>query len=452
MKIVIGGCGAVGYTLAERLSEEKHDITVVDTDPVEIDQISTDLDVIGVTGTCSSLNVLKEAGVDTADLLIAVTDRDEVNLLASLIAKKTGDCQTIARVRNPEYYDEVGFLRSELGVSMVVNPELSAAREITRLIQLPSALEIETFAKGRVNLIKFEVPEECSWVGMSISQISSEFNGKFLICILQHNDEVTIPDGSTVLNAHDNISVMVSPQSSAELFDALKVPHSEIKNVIIAGGSRIAYYLARNLIRAHIHVKIIEKDHQRCESLSEQLPKAMIIESDTSNSVVLNEEGLPNVDAFIALTDRDEENIMLSLYANKVSKAKRITEISNLTFGDVINEIPIGSIVSPKDLTAEHIISFVRSLNNTEKGSNVETVYKLMNNRVEALEFLIREDSAVTNTKLMDLKLRDNVLVCSIVRGGRLIIPSGSDCIMKGDSVIIVTTYMGLNDISEILK
>ncbi len=451
MKIIIGGCGAVGYTLAERLSEEKHNITVVDTDPKEIDQISTDLDVIGVTGTCSSLSVLKEAGVDSADILIAVTDRDEVNLLASLIAKKTGNCQTIARVRNPEYYEEAGFLRSELGVSMIVNPELSAAREITRLIQLPSATEIETFAKGRVNLIKFEITEESGWDGKSISQVSNEFNGRFLICILKRGDDVVIPDGNTVLHTRDEISVMVSPEYSSNLFDALKIPHNQIHNVIIAGGSRIAFYLARNLIRARIHVKIIEKDHERCEVLSEQLPKAMIIESDTSNSVVLNEEGLPNADAFIALTDRDEENIMLSLYANKVSKAKRITEIGNLTFGDVVNEIPIGSIISPKDLTAEHIISFVRSLGNT-KGSNVETVYRLMNNRVEALEFLIREDSAVTNTRLMDLKISDGVLVCAIVRDGRLIVPSGSDSILKGDSVIIVTTHMGLNDISEILK
>ncbi len=451
MKIVIGGCGNVGYALAEQLSQEKHDITVIDTSPEKVDQISNELDVIGIPGTCSSLRVLEEAGVQDADILIAVTDRDEVNLLASLIVSKTGKGQTIARVRNPEYYEEIGFLKSELGVSMVVNPELSAAGEIARLIQLPSAIEIDTFAKGRVNLIKFIVTEDCNWGGKTISQISSLCKGRFLICILKRGDEVIIPTGNTVLNVGDEIYVSVAPEYTNELFDALMVPHREIKNVIIAGGSRISFYLARALTNAHIHVKIIESDHNRCEILSEQLPKAMIIEADASNSVVLNEEGLPNADAFIALTDRDEENIMLSLYANKISNAKRITKIDHLTFSDVVEEIPIGSIISPKDLTAEYIISFVRSLQNP-KGSNVETVYRLMNNKVEALEFFIREDSAVTNTRLMDLKLREGVLVCAIVRAGRLIVPSGSDNIVKGDSVIIVTTHLGLNDISEILS
>ncbi|MCC8127443.1 MAG: Trk system potassium transporter TrkA [Clostridiales bacterium] len=450
MKIIIAGCGNVGYALAEQLSEEKHDICLIDTRSEELDAATTGLDVIGINGTCSSYRVQEEAGVEDADILIAVTDMDEVNLLACLIAKKTGNCQTIAQVRNPEYYDEVGFLKSELGLSMVINPELAAASEIARLIQVPLAMEIDTFARGRVNLIKFELPENFRWKDKTIREISSDFDGNFLACIIQRGNEIIIPDRRSVLRSGDKISVMVAPRYTNTLFDKLGIPHRVIRNVMIAGGSRISYYLAKSLIRSRIRVKIIEKDHTRCEELSEQLPEAMIIEADASNEVVLNEEGLPGMDAFIALTDRDEENIMLSLYANKVSNAKQITKINKNRLGGIINEIPIGSIVSPKNLTAEYIIRYVRSLKNS-LGSNVEAVYRMMDNRVEALEFYIRSDSAVTNVRLMDLKLRDDVLVCTIVRAGNQIIPSGSDMILKGDSVIVVTTHVGLNDIREIL-
>lgn len=456
MKVIIAGCGKVGYTLAEQLSEEGHDITVIDTKDSKLETASTNLDIIGVSGNATSYRIQQEAGVEDADLMIAVTDRDEINLLACLIAKKAGNCQTIARVRNPEYYREIDFLKEELGLSMVINPELAAAAEISRLIQVPSAMEIDTFAKGKVNLVKFEVPEQSVWNGMKLSEISSRFHGDLLICIIERKDEngeeeVIIPDGNTYLAGGDKVSVIIPPEKMNNLFSKLGIAHKLIKNVMIAGGSTISYYLAERLLRSSIRVKILELKHQRCEELSELLPEAMIIEGDAASETLLNEEGIINMDAFIALTNLDEENIMLSLYANKVSKAKLITKINRIAFEGVINEIPIGSIISPKNLTAECIIRYVRSMHNS-MGSNVEAVYRMMHNRVEALEFYVKENSKVTDIALADLKLREKLLICAIVRNGKRFTPTGQDKIQKGDSVIVVTTDIGLNDIQEILQ
>lgn len=466
MKVIIAGCGKVGYTLAEQLSEEGHDITVIDQDESKLETVSNNLDVIGVAGNGTSYRIQEEAGVEDADLMIAVTNKDEINLLACLIAKKAGNCQTIARVRNPEYYEEIGFLKEELGLSMVINPELAAATEISRLIQVPSAMEIDTFAKGKVNLVKFKVPENSVWDGMRISEISSRFGGDLLICIIERketekkdgekkylekkNRKIIIPDGNTFLLGGDKISVIVPPERMNGLFAKLGITYKMIKNIMIAGGSTIAYYLAVMLLKSRIKVKIMELKHDRCEELSNLLPEAMIIEGDAANETLLNEEGISNMDAFISLTNMDEENIMLSLFANKVSDAKLITKINRISFEGVIDDIPIGSIISPKDLTAEYIIRYIRSMQNS-LGSNVEAVYRMMNHQVEALEFFIREDSRVTNVRLADLKLKPNLLICAIVRKGKRITPSGQDMILKGDSVIVVTTHIGLNDIQEIM-
>lgn len=456
MKVIIAGCGKVGYTLAEQLSEEGHDITVIDRQASKLETVCNNLDVIGIVGNGTSYTIQEEAGVEDADLMIAVTDRDEINLLACLIAKKAGNCQTIARVRNPEYYKEIGFLKEELGLSMVINPELAAAAEIARLIQVPSAMEIDTFAKGKVNLVKFEIPLQSSWDGMKVSEIGSKFGSDLLICIVERRKkgqdmEVMIPDGNTFLAGGDKISVIIPPEKMNSIFTKLGIAHKMIKNVMIVGGSKIAYYLAERLIRSKIRVKILEMNHERCEELSDLLPEAMLIEGDASNENLLREEGISNMEAFISLTNYDEENIMLSLYANKVSDAKLITKINKISFEDVVSEIPIGSIISPKNLTAEYIIRYVRSMQNS-LGSNVEAVYRMVHNKVEALEFYIKEESKVTNVCLADLKLKDNLLVCAIVRNGKRITPSGQDMIMKGDSVIVVTTKIGLNDIQEIMK
>ena len=456
MKIIIVGCGKVGYTLTEQLSAEGHDITIIDSNDTKLESACTNLDVIGVSGNGTSYRVQQEAGVEDADLLIAVTNKDEINLLACLIAKKAGNCQTIARVRNPEYHMEIGFLKEELGLSMVINPELAAAAEIARLIQIPSAMEIDTFAKGRINLVKVEIPKESASAGMRISEISSRFSGNLLICIIERRGEdgqieALIPDGTTYLKGGDKISVIVSPEHINSLFQKLGISHRIIKNVMIAGGSTIAYYLAEQLLRSKIKVKIIDMKHDRCEELSEHLPGTMILEGDAANETLLNEEGIADMDAFVSLTNFDEENIMLSLYANKVSKAKLFTKVNRIAFEGVISEIPIGSVISPKNLTAEYIIRYVRSMQNS-LGSNVEAVYRMMHNKVEALEFYVKEDSKVTNISLANLKLKPNLLLCGIMRDGKKIIPTGQDEIRKGDSVIVVTSHIGLNDIQEIMQ
>lgn len=460
MKIIVVGCGKVGYALTEQLSAEGHDITIIDSNDLKLENACTNLDVIGVTGNGTSYRVQEEAGVEEADLLIAVTNKDEINLLACLIAKKAGNCQTIARVRNPEYYQEIGFLKEELGLSMVINPELAAAAEISRLIQVPSAMEIDTFAKGRVNLVKFELPQDSSWAGMKISEVSTRFSADFLICVIERKKEnckkeeeqyeVLIPGGNTYLQGGDKVSVIVSQEHMNALFQKMGISHRIIKNVMIAGGSTIAFYLAEQLLKSKIKVKIIDMQHERCEELSELLPGAMILEGDASNETFLNEEGIRNMDAFVSLTNFDEENIMLSLYANKVSNAKLFTKVNRIAFEGVVNDIPIGSVISPKNLTAEYIIRYVRSMQNS-LGSNVEAVYRMMRNKVEALEFYIKEDSKVTNISLANMKLKPNLLICGIMRGKKKIIPTGQDVLQKGDSVIVVTTNIGLNDIQEIM-
>ena len=456
MKIIVLGCGKVGYNLAEQLTQEGHDITIIDSRDEKVENACNKLDVIGVQGNGTSYLVQEEVGVEDADLMIAVTDKDEINLLACLIAKKAGNCQTIARVRNPEYHREIGFLKEELGLSMVINPELAAAVEIGRLIQVPSAMEIDTFAKGKVALVKFEVPMNSDWAGMKLMDVSSRTKGAFLICIIERKDkdgegEVIIPDGNTCLQGGDRISVIVAPEHMNELFNKMGISHRIIKNVMIVGGGKISYYLAEHLLKSKINVKIIEIDHDKCEELSEKLPNAMIIHGDAANETLLKEEGIQNMDAFVSLTNLDEENIMLSLYANKESKAKLFTKVNRIAFEGVINDIPIGSIVSPKNLTAEYIIQHVRSMQNSI-GSNVETVYRMVHNKVEALEFYVKEESKVTNKSLAELTLKPNLLICSIIRNGKRITPTGQDQILKGDSVVVVTSNIGLNDIQEILR
>lgn len=450
MKIIVAGCGKVGYTLAEQLTAEGHDLTIIDISEEKIQNVTANLDVMGITGNGTSFRVQREAGVEEADLLIAVTNQDELNLLCCLIAKKAGNCKTVARVRNPEYYAEIGFIKEELGLSLAINPELAAAADIRHLIQVPSAMEINTFAKGRVNLVKLVIPEGSEWDNKKVLDIGSLCKISLLICIVERSHEVMIPDGNTVLKAGDSISVIAPPEKLNELFANIGIRTHKIRNVMIAGGSKIAYYLADRLTRLKMQVKIVETNRKRCEDLCDLLPKARIIHGDASNHDILLEEGLPQMDAFVSLTDYDEENIMLSLYAHKVSNAKLITKINKIAYDDVIDDIPVGSIVSPKSLTTEYIVQYVRSMQNS-MGSNVEAVYLMVDNQVEALEFVIKERSRVTDIPLMDLKLKKNLLVCNIVRKGNIIVPSGQDSLKTGDIVIIVTTNKGLNDITDIL-
>lgn len=450
MKIIIVGCGKVGYALAEQLSEEGHDITFIDTNDNKLEQTLSVLDVQGVSGNGTSFRVQLEAGIKESDMLIAVTGQDEVNLLCCLIAKKAGNCSTIARVRNPEYFEEIKYLREELGISMAINPELACAQGIARLIEVPSALDITSFAKGRINLIKLSVPDDSIIHSMTVFEFATKIHANTLICAVDRGHEVIIPDGNTVLQRGDSMYVIIPPKEIHTLLSKIGIKAKPIKSVIIIGGGTIAYYLANHLQANHVKVKIVEIDHEKCEQLSERLPHTLIINGNATDRQLLLEEGIADADAFVSLTNMDEENLVLSLFANKVSNAKIITKVDKVSFEEVVDDLPIGTIACPKNITAKSILQYVRALQNSF-GSNVETLYRMLDDKVEALEFAIKQDSKVTNTPLMELNLKKNLLVCAIVRNGKVITPSGKDVILNGDTVIIVTTNKGLTDIKDIL-
>ena len=450
MKIIIIGSGRVGRALAEQLQNEKADITLIDVNERKINLVLEDVDAMGIIGNGASINILMEAGIESADILIAVTGSDELNLLCCLIAQKASKCQTIARVRNPIYGSEIGFIKERLGLSMFINPELSTAQEISRLLRFPSASKIDTFARGRVELLKFKVLPEFHLGGMTVSQIADKLKVEILFCAVEHNNEITIPNGNTVISEGDLVYIMATPKKAAEFFRKIGLKTTQVRNVMIVGGGTISYYLATLLQDMRIEIKIIEKDKARCEFLAERLPGVTIINGDGTDRDLLLEEGLPNAEALVALTDLDEENIFLALSAKKSSSAKLIAKVDRLPFDDVIDSLDIDSVIYPKYVTADSILQYVRAMQNAS-GSNVETLYHIMENRAEALEFRVNEVSPVVGIPLSKLKLKPHLLVGCLNRNGKILIPRGHDMIEVGDTVIIVTTNEGLKDITDIL-
>lgn len=451
MKTIIAGCGKVGSTLAEQLNREGHDITLIDVNSTALEKASSACDVIGLVGNGISYSVQSEAGIEDADLFIAVTDSDEINLLSCLIAKKAGNCKTIARVRNPIYDTETTFLRNELGISMIINPEMAAAQEIGRLVLFPSAIEIDTFARGRVELLKIQVPKGSILHNLHVFDIVEKLKCDVLICAVERDDDVIIPGGNFVLREHDTISFVASPKQTYNFFKKIGIKTSSIKHCMIVGGGKIAYHLARHLLSLGIHVKIIERNKERCEELSILLPDAVIIQGDGTSETLLNEEGIEYAESFVSLTDVDEENILLSLYVASCSNAKVMTKINRISFKEIIGHLNLGSIICPKNITAEHILQYVRAMQNS-MGSNVETLYRIVSDKVEALAFNIKKDSPIIGITFDKMDLKSNLLICSIIRKGKTITPRGQDMIKVGDQVIVVTTNSGLKDICDILR
>ena len=354
-------------------------------------------------------------------------------------------------MRNPVYNKEINFIKERLGVSMIINPELTAATEIARLLRFPSAINIDTFAKGRVELLKFKVRPEFGLNDVPVSKLQERFKSNILVAAVERGEEVHIPNGDFVLKDEDSISIIASPRNAAEFFRIIGLKTNQIRNCMVIGGGKIAYYLAKQLIDMRIDVKIIEKDKKRCEELSELLPEALIVNGDGTNKKLLLEEGLQNAEGIVTLTNLDEENILLTLFAKDQSKAKLVTKVNKIAFDDIIDRLDIGSVIYPKYLTADYILQYVRAMRNSI-GSNVETLYQILDGQAEALEFAIRERSQVTGVPLMDLPTKDNLLLGCIHRNGKIIIPRGHDTIEVGDTVIVVTTQKGLHDIQDILK
>ena len=362
MRIIIVGCGNVGRTLTEQLSQEGHSITVIDRDEELTEEVATQYDVMGIGGNGASFSVQKEAGIGHADLLIAVTTSDEVNLLCCLIAKKAGGCNTIARVRNPVYNKEISYIKEELGLSMVINPELTAALEISRLLKFPSAIKVDTFAKGRVELLGYKVGEGSPLCCQSLMEVSAKLQGNVLICMVERGDQVYIPDGRFRLQEKDVISLVAAPKHANEFFKKIGMTANRIRNVLIVGGGETSYYLTKMLQAMGMGVKIIERSKERCNELSALLPKTLVIHGDGTERNLLQEEGLAQMHAFVSWTSMDEENVMLSLFARRASKAKTVTKIQRIAYDEIINSMDLGSVLYPKYITADYIIQYVRAM------------------------------------------------------------------------------------------
>ena len=450
MKIVIIGDGKVGYKLAKQLSSEKYDKILIDNNEENLRKSIERMDVFCVAGEGGSVEVQQRADVPHADLVIACTSTDECNMLSCLIARRLGARHTIARVRNPIYYKQIDFLKKDLHLSMVVNPELIVAGDITRLLLFPDASKVETFVKGRVELVEF--PIHCGKLeGLSLSELYARFQVQVLVCAVESGETVLIPDGDYILKAGDKLHIAASHQNMEQFFKKIALRKEKIKNAMICGGGRVAYYLASQLCNLGMNVKIIERNRERCEELCELLPKATIINGDATEHDLLIEEGIEKTDAFIALTGMDEENIIMSLFASKQSVSKVIVKINEDRRAMMIDELGLDSIVSAKTATADAILGYVRARRNSQCSANVETMYQLLDGRVEALEFIIKSENAYTGVPLKDLNLKVNNIIACIARGRKIIIPNGDDSIQVGDSVVIITMTKQIRDLDDIL-
>jgi len=456
LNIIIVGCGKVGETLVEQLSKEGHDITVIDKKAERVQTLANTYDVMGMVGNGASYSTQVEAGIENTDLLIAVTESDELNLLCCTVAKRVANCSAIARVRNPDYAQEVSYLQEKLGLAMIINPELEAAKEAARVLYLPTALDVNPFAHGQAEMVNFKIPAGNILDGMMLMDMSKNFPAAIetnvLICAIERDGQVHIPKGNFRMAQGDVVSVVSTSKIVRQFLRTIGLSTRQVKSTMIIGGGRSAYYLAQELLSAGIEVRIIERDRERCEELSVLLPKAIIINGDGSDEELLREEGLDYAEAFVPLTGIDEENILLTLHARKHSKAKVVTKINRMTFRDAISSLDLGSVIYPRYITSESILAYVRAKKNS-MNSNVETLYNLFENRVEAIEFRINEASAVTGKPLKDLgkKMKKDVLIAFINRNGKILIPSGNDSIEAGDTVMLVTTHSGFNDIQDIL-
>ena len=449
MRIVVVGDGKLGFTLTERLAAEGHDLVVIDTNSRTLATLANTLDVLTVQGNGASYAAQKEAGVQHCDLLIAVTSMDEINIICCVVAKKIGAGQTIARVRNPDYTEQLVFLKDELGLSMAVNPEWSAALEIARSLRHPSAIKVETFAHGRVDLIEYRIPEESALHGMSLQNIGDTLKLHPLICAARREGEVHIPFGNFVLQTGDHIHVILPPSEIAAFFRKLGVFQHSVRDVMIVGGSRVAYYLAREMLDSGAQVKIIEKDEKIAGNLSELLPRALVIHGDGTDTDLLAEEGLRDVGAFVALSGMDEENILLSLYARTCTKGMVIAKVDRVAFLSVLDNLGLDNVISPKSIAANDIVRFVRAMENAS-GAGFETQHSMADGRVEGLEFHVKNDAAHLGKPLRELPLKPGLLIGCIARQGKVIIPRGSDAIEAGDTIVVITAGLTVKNYSDI--
>ena len=454
MKIIVLGAGKVGKALTQYLSNEEYDydVVVVDLHAEKVEAIVNQFDVLGVVGDGATYDILLEAGVNKTDIIIAVTQLDELNILACLMAKKMGAQNSIARVRNPEYLKQRSFMRDQLGLSMIINPELEAANEIRRILLFPSAFKVDTFVSGKIELAEFRLKENARLIGVSLNRLDKVSKANVLICAIRRKGELLIPDGNVVLEQGDRIHVMGQHRDLVRFCQDINLFEQKTKRIIIAGGGRIAYYLAHQLIEHGIQVKIIENNPKRCVELSIMLPKATIIESDGSDEEVLIEEGIESVDAFVALTGLDEENIVISLYAKQMKAKKTVAKVTRTNFMNVLDQLDIDSVVSPKNIIATHILRYVRAKNNKDDDSSVKTLHHLFNDDVDAMEFVVTPQTCFLNQKVSDVKLKNNILIAAISRERGFVIPKGDTKIRLKDHIVVITTDRKISSLNDLVR
>ena len=451
MNIIVVGCGKIGLTILANLVNEGHDVTVVDRNPDIVNETTNIYDVIGVCGNGADCEVLEEADVSKAELLIATTDSDELNMLSCFMAKRMGAKYTVCRIRDPEYNDNsLGFMRKELDISMVINPELLAANELFHILKLPYAAKIETFSVRNFEMIELKLRQDSPLVGMRLMDLRSKYKAKFLICAVGRGEEAYIPDGNFILKSGDKIGLTAAPSEIAKLLREMGLLHRQAKDIMILGGSRTAFYLAKRLCQGGNSVTVIERDKEICEELSESLPKAVVINGDGAKQELLLEEGLHSVDAFVALTGIDEENILLSSFAESQNVPKVIAKVNRDELIPLSEHWGLDCIVSPKKLISDKLVQYARALENSA-GSSVETLYKIMDDKVEVLEFKVKSDFPQLKIPFKELKTKSNTLVAGIVRDRKIIIPAGDDYLLSGDKVVVLAANQRLNNLSDIL-
>ena len=451
MKIIIAGAGKIGHAVAAILADEGHDVTIIDQDPDTISTLSNELDVICVEGSATNPEVLREAGAADADLLMAATEEDAVNMVCGISARRLGTRHVIARIRDPEYLGQTEFLREALGLSVIMNPEYECAKEISRILRLPSAVRVDAFSKGSLEIVEYKITKDDPLNGLQLKSLVGKFGAKILISVVERGGEALIPNGSFTLKDGDRLSITGSSRELRRFFVATGRFKKPVRKVMIMGGGRIAVYLTRMLEESGIAVTVVEKDRERCEALCDLIPKAHIVCGDATRSDVLLEDGLSSTDAFVALTGEDGDNIVTSLYARSCSVSKIVTKVNREHFSELLENSGLDSVVTPKEIVAQQIARYVRAMDNS-LGSSMETLYRVADGKVEALEFKVGEDAKCIGKPLKQLKLKKNILVAGIIRGSKCLIPDGSTEIQAGDHAVIVTAAGRLKDLDEIVE
>ena len=453
MNIVIVGCGKIGSTILSSLLSEGHDIVVIDSNPAVISDVSNIYDSMYVCGSGTDCDTLHEAGVEQAELFVSMTGSDELNMLSCFLAKRMGAKHTIARIRNPEYNDKsLSFMRQQLDLSMSINPDLMAAQEMYHILKLPSALKIDYFSRRNFEMVELRLKEDSPLCGLRLIDLRKKYaEAKFLVCVVQRGDEIYIPDGNFVLQSGDRIELTAAPQEFLKLLRMMGIMQKQARSVMILGASRMAYYLARMLLNSGSSVTIIEKDHVRCQEISELLPSATVICGDGGQQELLLEEGIASVDAFVSLTGMDEENILISYFASSQGVPKVIAKVNRDGMGFIAEKLGLDCTISSRGVASNMLTRYARALENS-LGSNVETLYRLMDGKAEALEFRVQGDFVSLNVPIQEMQLKSGILIAGILRARKTIIPTGSDVILPDDRVIVLAAGMQLNDLADILK